>query len=120
MIQVIKKLAATTADILAGTDLENIPASAGVLQNGCCGQLDVFCASTQADHTLNVRKPGGETVLAAQLIQQRTNAVISLADDLPISVPASPGRMVVDLTVVTAGNDNLIFVYRDLADLGIV
>jgi len=120
VINVIRQLNADNADVLNGTDLENIPASAGVLPNGVCGQLDIYVASSQADHTLNIRRPNADTPMPTQAIQQKTNSVISLNDDLPISLPAIPGRMIISLDVVTAGTDNLIIVYRDLSDLGIV
>jgi len=111
MIEIIKQLSADNVDVLAGTDLENIPGY---------GQLDIFACSSQADTTITVRKPGGETVLPTQLLQQKTNAVISLQDDLPTSIPCEGGRYVIAVDITTAASVNVVVVFRDLADFGLV
>jgi len=110
MIQVIKQLTADNADILAGTDLENIPAY---------GQLDIFAGSSAADTKFSVRKPGAETLLAAQLLQLKANGVVSLQDDIPMSLPCFGGRYILDLDVTGAATVNIVVIFRDLADFGI-
>lgn len=109
MIIVKKTFTATNADLLAGTDLNAIPED---------GQLDIYQASSQNDWTETITGPGNEPVVNAQKIEQRTNGMVLLKDDLPISILVSQGgHYIVNTTVVTAGTGNLIVIYRRMSEL---
>lgn len=114
MITVSLTFAADNTDCLNGTDLENIPED---------GALDIYMASTQADTEVTLTAPGGDTPIRKQTLQLRTNAVISLSDDVPISVPVNKGKFIVDLNIVTGATVRMIAIFRTeeeaLADMGL-
>lgn len=93
MIVVNRTLTADDTDALANTDLSNIPGP---------GQLDVFIASTQADTVFTLTGPGTEPIARLIRVQQRTNGVPSLQDDVPYSIPVGPGHYVLNVDIVTA------------------
>lgn len=93
MIVVTRSLTADDVDALANTDLANIP---GV------GQLDLFISSTQGDTVFTFTGPGIEPVARLIRVQQRTNGVPSLQDDVPYSIPVGPGHYVLNVDIVTA------------------
>lgn len=99
MIQVIKQISADNADVLAGTDLENIKES---------GILELYAASSQADTELTVTSSGEGTPVRKQVLQQKTNGVVSLSDDIPLTVPVSVGKYIVDVNIVTGATVNII------------
>lgn len=93
MVVVNRTLTADDTDALAGTDLANLPGP---------GQLDVFIASTQADTVFTLTGPGAEPIARLIRVQQRTNGVPSLQDDVPYSIPVLPGHYVLNVDIVTA------------------
>lgn len=86
-------LAATTADVLAGTQLD---------QPGVPGVYTIWLASTVADTTVTIRL-GGRTVVLNAVVVQRTNSEIRENED-PFFQMVSPGagRPVISVTEVTA------------------
>lgn len=86
-------LAATTADVLAGTLLD---------QPGTPGVYTIWAASTVADTTITVRQ-GGRTVVNAAVVIERANSEIREADDTFFQVLSrTGGRPVIVITEVTA------------------
>ena len=107
-IQVIKTFTADTSDALAGTELENIPGP---------GQLDIFVVSTADDTYFTVHLPGGETPVRNQLAQKKTDAQISLTDDIPVNLATPGGRVVIEIDINTAATVKLLVNYTDLEEL---
>lgn len=99
MIVVNRTLTADDTDALNGTDLANIPGD---------GQLDVFIASTQVDTVFTLTGPGTEPVARLIRVQQRTNGVPSLQDDVPYSIPVTNGHYVLNVDIVTAATVGII------------
>jgi len=108
MIQVVKTIAADNGDVLAGTDLENIPGS---------GQLDIFVASDADDDTITVTAPGQGTPIREQLIQEKSASLISLQDDLPISIPTIGGKYNVAINVTSGTVIKIIAIWRTLTEV---
>jgi len=94
VIVVRQALTATDADVLNGTDLENLPGA---------GVLIVYAASSQADGTLTITGRGFEVPIREQALPLRTNGQPSQQDDAPIivGVPAG-GKVLLSYTEVTA------------------
>lgn len=107
-ITVNRVLTADDTDALANTDLANIPDE---------GQLDLFIASTQNDTVFTFTGPGIEPAARLIRVQQRTNGMPSLQDDVPYSVPVGPGHYVVNVDIVTAATVGLTALYRSIAEL---
>lgn len=109
MIIVSSTVTADNTDLLAATDLANIPRD---------GQLDIFIASTQNDTTLTITGPGVEAPIRTQKLQLRTNGMPLLSDDLPISIPVTQGaHYILNLDIVTAATANMIAIWRGLEEL---
>jgi len=106
-IVVIKDIAADNTDVLAGTDLENIP---GI------GNLDVFVVSTQADTIFTITAPGQATPLREQLAQLKTNAVVSQTDDMPVSLDCFGGRYIISVNIVTGATVKCMVVFTPAED----
>lgn len=102
MIVVNRTLTADDTDALANTDLANIPGP---------GQLDLFIASTQVDTVFTFTGPGVEPIARLIRVQQRTNGVPSLQDDVPYSVPVDTGHYVLNVDITTAATVNYIARY---------
>jgi len=95
LIQVTRVLAASNTDILAGTQLDQIPSS---------GTFVITGASTQNDGTINVSL-GQAILVTAQPLPLRTNGVPDMSDDPSIAVPAMGGaRPVIAYAEVTAAS----------------
>lgn len=109
MIQVIKTVTADDPDILNGTDLENIP--------GGLGQLDIFSASDAADTVMTITAPAQETPVRNQLIQEKTNSLISLQDDLPTSIPTIGGKYTIAVDITAAAVVKIIAIWRTAAEV---
>jgi len=86
-------LTATTADVLAGTLLD---------QPGVPGVYTVWAASTVGDSTITVRQ-GGRTVVDAAVIILRANSEIREDEDTFFQMLSrTGGRPVITITEVTA------------------
>lgn len=106
MITVTKTITATDTDVLSGSELASTPEN---------GQIDIFAAASQNDWKMTIGGPGGETVIRDQKIQQRTNGMPSLIDDVPFSIPVGMGgKYTLSVTVATAGTGNIIAKFRGL------
>ena len=80
-IRVTQVLAASDQDILAGTQLDQIPES---------GIFSIIGASTQNDGTLNISL-GGALLIQAQALPLRTSGVPDMSDDPWVESEKSPG-----------------------------
>jgi len=91
-------LQATTADALAGTQLD---------QPGVPGVYSVWAASSVIDSTITISL-GGRTIVNAARVTMRTNAEIREDDD-PVfqMLSRTGGRPVITITEVTAMNCRL-------------
>lgn len=88
-----QSLSATTADVLAGTLLD---------QPGVPGVYTIWAASTVGDSTITVRQ-GGRTVVDAAVIVLRANSEIREDEDTFFQmVSRTGGRPVITITEVTA------------------
>jgi len=88
-------LTATTADLLAGTLLD---------QPGVPGVYTVWAASTVGDSTITVRQ-GGRTVVDAAVIVLRANSEIREDEDTFFQmISRTGGRPVITVTEVTAAS----------------
>lgn len=86
-------LAATTADVLAGTLLD---------QPGTPGVYTIWAASTVADTVITVRQ-GGRTVVNAAVVIERANGEIRENEDTFFQVLSrTGGRPVIVITETTA------------------
>lgn len=111
MITVNRVLTADDTDALASTDLANIPAD---------GQLDVFISSTQSDTVFTLTGPDTEPVARLIRVQQRTNGVPSLQDDVPYSIPVvGGGHYTLNVDIVTAATVGIVAIFRALEELGL-
>lgn len=114
-IIVNKDITADNADVLSGTDLENVPGM---------GVMAIYAKSTQADHTITITAPGQETPIRAQLIQKLADAVVSKADDEPIAIETIGGKYNISVDVVAAGTTKLLVIWytpeEALAEAGII
>ncbi len=111
MIIVEQVFTVDNTDVLANTDLANIPEAGG---------LSVLVASTQNDSLLTITGPGSEPVVRDQAIILRANAEIRMDEDPHYEVPVSQGgRYVIAVDVVTAATVRVRAIYEDLVDLGL-
>lgn len=109
MITVQTFITADNTDVMASTDLANIPSD---------GQLDVYIASTQNDTVFTLTGPNIEPAARLQRVEQRTNGQPSLVDSVPFSLPVSQGgHYVLNVDVVTAATVGILFVHRSLDEL---
>lgn len=105
MIQVRQVLAADNTDILAGTQLDQVPRS---------GSFTIYAASTVLDSLVTVSL-GPDTIINAQALPLRTNGEPSLNEDAPIAVIDSPGgvRPVINVDEQTAMSATFVVIYED-------
>lgn len=109
MIIVTQTMTADNTDVLAGTDLANIP-EAGVLM--------IRAASTVIDSLITITGPGSEPVTRNTPIILRANAEVRERDDPAYQVPVSQGgRYVINVNIQTAATVRVIAIYADVADL---
>lgn len=108
MIQVTRVLAASNTDLLAGTQLDQIPES---------GMFVVTAASTQNDGTINVSL-GQVVLITAQPLPLRLNGVPDMSDDPGISIVGRAGaRPVIAYVEVTAATAYIIIQFIPASDL---
>jgi len=110
MIVETQFLAATDADVLAGTRLDSIPAD---------GAITVYASSTQNDGTLTLAPPGQETVLRSQPIILRAGPEIRTNEDVgfQVFVPQG-GHPLISYTEVTAATAVIQVMFQTLEELG--
>ncbi len=98
-----ENLAATDADILAGTALDQLEAG---------GQLDIFMVSSQADTTVSITGPDNEPIALGVELPQSTVAIA--IDQLPTYSLAveTGGHYTVNMTIVTGATVQFLAVYR--------
>lgn len=93
MIVVEQVISADDADVLSGTDLDNVPMA---------GVLIVQAVSTQADTLINITGPGSEPVVRNQALVLRANSEIQEDDpDYAVGVTQG-GHYIIDVNVQTA------------------
>jgi len=103
---------ADNTDVLAGTDLAEVPFA---------GMMIIYGAATQNDHTLTVTAPsiGGSMGVGAPLragpLKLRANAEIRSDEDPPMATfPISEGQSAtLNLDVVTAGTFSVLVILTD-------
>lgn len=102
---------ADNTDVLAGSDLANIPEG---------GVIMIRAASTQQDTDLTITGPGSEPVARNIPMILRANAEIRQQDDPSFQLPVTQGgRYVINVDVVTAATFRISVTYADLEDLGL-
>lgn len=103
MIQVRQVLGASNTDVLAGTQLDQVPTP---------GTFEIWGASTVLDSTITVSL-GQETLINGQALPLRTNGEPSLDADIPIASIFSPGgvRPVINVVEVTAMSATIVIVF---------
>lgn len=111
MIIVETVLSADNTDVLAGSDLANIPEG---------GVLMIRAASTQQDTDITITGPGSEPVARNIPMILRANAEIRQQDDPSFQIPVTQGgRYVINVDVVTAATVRVSATFADLEDLGL-
>jgi len=95
MRQVYRLIAADNADVLAGTDLDPIPATAT--------RAIIYAASTQADTILTVQTPE-MPVARAILLPLRANAELRMDEDGGMIVPVMGGKLIISVDIVTGAS----------------
>ncbi len=110
MITVQKVGAADNLDVLAGTDLENIPLE---------GQLDIWIVATGADTVYTVTAPGQETPIRNQTVPQKAAALINTNDDNVVSIPVYQGKYILAIDITAASTWAVCVIFRSLAELGL-
>lgn len=103
MIQVNSVLGATNLDVLAGTQLDQVPGP---------GVFSIWAASTVNDSTMSVTL-GADTLINAAPLPLRVSGVPNLDEDVPVLV-SSPGgvRPVISVTEVSAMSSYVIVVFK--------
>lgn len=106
MITVTSVLTSDNTDVLAGTQLDQVP-SPGIFQ--------VLAASTQNDTEITITL-GKDTIIATRRLPQRSNGVPNDSDDRAFII-ASPGgvRPVININIVTAAT---VYVITDFIPAG--
>ena len=108
MIVVRVATTASNADILNGTDLENLPGA---------GILTVLAASSAADGTLTITGRGFEPPIREQPLPLRANGQPSAQDDTGISIPVpAGGKVILGYTEVTAATAVFEVYWQDLQE----
>lgn len=99
-VTVLRVFTADNNDILDGTELEAAPGA---------GEYHVWAASTQNDTTVTVRR-GGDTLISARAVPQRTNGMVLQSDDPPMAVMpvGSNDRLLIQVDIVTAATCQVI------------
>jgi len=104
MIEVVQALTATNTDVLAGTQLDQVPGP---------GIFTIYAASTVADGTVTVSL-GQDTLINAQVLLLRVSGNPNINEDVPIAEVSSPGgvRPVINYTEVTAATAVFVTVFE--------
>lgn len=103
MIQVNALLAATNTDVLAGTQLDQVPRP---------GVFRVWAASTVGDSTMSITL-GQDTLINDVVLPLRTNGVPDINSDVPVLVQSPGGvRPVIAVTEVSAMSAMIIVVFQ--------
>ncbi len=109
MIVVQQVITADDLDVLAGTDLANIPE---------LGILAVWAASTVNDTLMSITGPGSEPVVRTQVVILRANGMPDRSTDTPYLVGVvQGGHYVVNVDVVTAATVTIMAIYLDQEDV---
>jgi len=109
MIVVQKTITADDSDVLASTDLSNIPGA---------GVLEVFIASTQNDTVFTFTGPGNEPIVRLQKVMLRTNGMPVIKDDVPYTaIVIQGGHYVLNVDIVTAATVSIIANYTPADEL---
>jgi hypothetical protein len=108
VIFVREVLTATDADVLNGTDLENIPEP---------GYVAVLAASSQADGTLTITGRNFEVPVRQVPLPLRTNGQPNENEDTSIVFPVpTGGKVILDYTEVTAATAVIQVMFTPLAE----
>ena len=99
---------ATNADVLSGTDLNQ-------LEEG--GILDIYALSTATDTALSIRAPQVEPLVTAGRVPQETRAIAPGRDGSYRAVLKAGGHVTVALTIVTAGTWQILAIYREAGEI---
>jgi len=104
MILVRQVLSADNTDVLAGTQLDQVPNA---------GSFTVYGASTVLDSLVTISL-GADTLINGQALPLRTNGEPSINADLPIAVIESPGgvRPVINIDEVTAMSATIVVLFE--------
>lgn len=104
MIEVRQVLIADNTDVLAGTQLDQVPTP---------GSFTIYGASTVLDSLITVSL-GQDTIINAQALPLRTNGEPSLNEDAPIAVIDSPGgvRPVINVDEQTAMSATILVLFE--------
>lgn len=104
MIIVRQVLAADNTDVLAGTQLDQVPGP---------GIFTVWGASTVADSLITITL-GQDTLINAQALPLRTSGEPSLNEDVPVAIIDSPGgvRPVINVDENTAMSATIVVVFE--------
>jgi len=105
MIAVRRFLTADNTDLLAGTDLDNVPVDTRML---------IYAASTQIDTTVTLTVPGIQAPLNANPLLIRAGPELRQDEDLVTAFTvAQNGHVVVAIDVVTAATVVVLVVAPD-------
>jgi len=104
MIEVRQVLAADNTDVLAGTQLDQVPGP---------GTFTVYGASTVLDSLITISL-GQDTLINAQALPLRTNGEPSVNEDAPIAIIESPGgvRPVLNVDEQTAMSATILVIFE--------
>ncbi len=105
MIAVRRFVTADNADLLAGTDLDNVPVNTRML---------IYAASTQIDTTLTLTVPGIQAPLNADPLLIRAGPELRQDQDLVVAFQvAQNGHVVIAVDVVTAATVVILVIAPD-------
>jgi len=96
-------------DVLAGTDLENLPGP---------GVLSIYGVSTAVDTALTVTPPGEQSSARAFTLTTKAAATVNANDDQPLAIIAinTSGRVIVFVDITAAATWAMLFVYTPAED----
>lgn len=108
MIQVTGVIAATTTNLLSGTDLQSAPGQ---------GIVIAWVASTQADSRVSFGAPP-KIALRNVTPHIRTNGVPLCSDDSPVAIAVNGGEQIIlQVTIVTAATFGYVVKFIPQAEL---
>jgi len=104
LILVRQNLTADNTDVLAGTQLDQVPSA---------GQFAVYGASTVLDSLVTISL-GDLTIINAQAMPLRANGEPNINEDVPLAVLDTPGgvRPVINIDEQTAATMVLIIIFE--------
>ena len=105
MIQVRSNLTADNTDVLAGTQLDQVPGP---------GTFTIYAASTVLDSLITVSL-GQDTLINAQPLTLRANGEPDILNDVPVASIESPGgvRPIINVDEQTAMTAGVIVVFEE-------